>query len=734
MCFLAALPAPWLRAQPAEPLLTNAVDIISLPAAEAARSRKVLVTGVVTAADLAMFGRFFMQDATSGVFVDNFNGRRPEPGEIVEVSGITHPGAYAPIITAPTVRQVGTGPLPAARPVAIERLMSGAEDSQRVEISGVVREARLDGSRLVADLVSGGYHFRAYVPATPGVDLESLVAAQVRVRGTAAEAHNRSLRQLVAVEVYVSRPEDFVVEERETANPLEAPVVPLDSLAQYRRDNSLNRRAHVRGVVTLQRLGESLFLQDATGGLRVESAQRTLFNPGDVVEAVGFPSFDQYVPVLRDAVVRPTGEAKVAITPKAVSMESVLEGLHQADFISLQGKLIDRTVTRQTGQGAGVAGIRTTIMLQNSNVIFAAEAGGPLAQAELAGIPLGSTVEVSGICLTEIDSDAKVKGFRMLLRHPGGIVVLRQPSWLTARRLLIIVGVISTVSVLGFAWTLMVSRKNAALNVLIREREKAQRELQEAHDQLEERVRERTEQLKIQITARKEAEVQFKAVLTERTRLAQELHDTVEQTLTGIALQLDTASKLHDRKPGSALAHLDLARNLMAKSQVEMRRSVWDLRRRAAEQFDLPGALQETFRQITHDTGLQVSLNATGMVRPLPEVIEENLLRIGQEALTNVIKHAGATQVTVELHFGPLKIALAVTDNGCGFDVSHCLGPNEGHFGLLGMAERAKRIAGRFTVTSAPGKGTTLRIEVPLSPAERPEPGPHDTSTPAGRS
>jgi signal transduction histidine kinase len=663
-------------------------------------------------------GRFFVQDATGGVFVDNINGRRMEPGALVEVTGITHPGAYAPIITAPRVRQIGTAPLPAAKPVAVEGLMSGAEDSQRIEISGVVREARVEGARLTADLVSGGYRFRAYAPAAAGLEPGALVAAQVLVRGTAAEAHNRSLRQLVAVEVYVPRAEDFVIQKREALNPLDEPVVPLHTLAQYRRGNSLNHRVHVRGVVTLQRLGESLFLQDSTGGLQVQSPQLTPFSPGEVVDAVGFPGLDQYLPVLQDAVLQGTLEPVVAFTPKDVSVDELLAGLHHADFISLKGKLLNRTVEQASRQRTGVGGSRTTLVLQSSNIVFAAEADGLQAESDLASIPLGSTVRVSGICLTEIDSDGKVKSFRILVGRPGEVRVLQRPSWLTPQRLLIILGVVSSVSLLIVAWTVMVSRKNAALNFQIGEREKAQRELQEAHDQLEERVKERTEQLKFQVTARKEAELQFKAVLTERTRLAQELHDTVEQTLTGIALQLETAAKLHGKKPESALSHLELARSLMAKSQVEMRRSVWDLRRRAVEQFDLPGALQETFRQITQGAGLQVELKTRGDIHALPEVVEENLLRICQEALTNVIKHAGASKVSVELEFNSDHVALQVGDNGRGFDPNHCVGPKDGHFGLLGMSERAKRINGRFRVVSEPQSGTKVRLEVPIEPVE----------------
>jgi signal transduction histidine kinase len=676
------------------------------------------VTGIVTAADPVWKGRFFLQDATAGVFVDNFYGLRPEPGTVVEVAGITHPGAYAPIITAPGVRQIGTAALPAAKPVVVERLMSGAEDSQRIEISGVVRDARIDGERLAADFVSGGYRFRVYAPVPVGRNPQSLVAAQVRVRGTAAEAHNPSLRQLIAVEVYVPRMDDFIMEKPEAVNPLDEPVVPLDSLAQYRRDNSPNRRVHVRGVVTLQRLGENLFLQDATGGLQVQSRDLTPFSPGEAVEAVGFPSFDQYLPVLQDAVFRGTREPRVIVTPKPVSLEALQNGLHHADFVSLRGKLLNRTVTQGAAQGAGLAGARTTLVLQNSNVIFAAEADGPQEQSSLTAIPLGSTVEVSGICLTEIDNEGKVKAFRILIGSSGKVRMIEKPNWLAPKRLLVILGVVSSVSLLIVGWTVLVSRKNATLNFLIREREKAQCELQEAHNHLEQRVKERTEELKFQITARKEAELQFRAVLTERTRLAQELHDTVEQSLTGIALQLDTAAKLYETKPENARGHLDLARNLMAKSQVELRRSVWDLRQRALEQFDLPGALLESARQITGATGIKVELQTKGPAQALPEVVEENLLRIGQEALTNVIKHSRATQVKIELEFEPQGVIMQIQDNGIGFDLGTCAGPRNGHFGLLGMSERAKRVGGRCVPVSEPGKGTTVRMEVPLGPAE----------------
>ena len=296
---------------------------------------------------------------------------------------------------------------------------------------------------------------------------------------------------------------------------------------------------------------------------------------------------------------------------------------------------------------------------------------------------------------------------QLLLAGSNGVRILKEPSWFTPQRLLVGVAILFAVLIVAVSWSVTVSKKNSVLR-------RAQLELQQAHDQLEERVRERTAQLKFQITARKESELQFKAILKERTRLAQELHDTLEQTLTGIALQLDTTSKLFETRPEGASHHLALARTLVSQSQVDVRRSVWDLRSRALEQFDLPGALLTSGKQLTDGTKINLEVSAKGRVRPLSETVEENLLRIAQEALTNIIKHSGATTATIELDYGPQNVLLEIKDNGHGFEQEKSAGPNEGHFGLLGMSERAKRLGGSLAILSEPGHGTTIRIQAPV--------------------
>ena len=704
--------------------LTTAAAVLALPAERAGERLPIAVTGVVTAAEPDWSGQFFVQDETGGVFVENLGRAGPEPGDVVTITGVSHPGAYAPIISAPVWQRIGTRPLPEAKPVLIENLESGIEDGLRVEVAGIVRTAKIENNRLSVALAVGGYRLQVYARVPPVGSPDSLVAARVRVRGTAATHYNAALRHLTFVSVYAPRLEDFTVLAAETADPFAQPVVPLNRVAQYRRDGGSARRVHVRGTVTHRRIGEDVFLQDDTGGIRIETDQLEAFTPGEQVEAVGFLEYENYLPLLRDAAVRRAGPAGPPVKPRAVPIAELKEGLHHADLITLQGRIVDRATRPISRAHAGAARFDTTWLLQGDGITFTADYEGPSATPALAGIPIGSIVEVDGVCFSAVDGDGKLKALRLLLASPAAMRVVAEPSWLTPGRLLVGVGLLSVVLLAVASWLITVARKNTVLRDTLRELRDAQAELQEAHDTLEQKVVERSAQLQVEMTARKTSELQFKAVLAERTRFARDLHDTLEQTLTGIALQLDTAARLFQRMPESAQHHLQLARNWLRQSQVDLRRSIWDLRSRELEQFDLAHALEQSARQLVNGTTLALDFTARGEKRPLPEIIEENILRIGQEALTNVAKHAQATRISLLLAYDTGSLTLRVADNGVGFQHSPVTSAGDNHFGLLGMSERVKRIAGRFTIDSAPGRGTTITVEVPLEPVPSTVPPP----------
>ncbi|MBW8864829.1 MAG: hypothetical protein JF609_07885 [Verrucomicrobia bacterium] len=693
--------------------LTNAADVLALPAKEALLGIPVLVKGVVSAAEANWNGKFFMQDASGGVYVDNRSTFQPRPGDVVEVSGISHPGGYAPVITKPHVKKLGTAPLPEAKAITIDRLMSGAEDSQRVEISGIVHSAQLFGNRIGIELASGGYRVRAFAPMPLDTNLQTLVGAKVRLRGTAAAAANADLRHFVTVTLFIPQLADIIIDEPAPSDPFEDPVIPLNGIAQFRKDRSPDNQVHVKGVVTYQRKGEDLFLRDDTGGLQVKTKLAGAVVPGDVVEAVGFPAVENYLPVLEDAIFRKTGDAQVALHPTNAMVGELQDGKHHADLIILRGRLIDRLV-RGTGQDTNDAGFQTILVLQTTNAVFVAEKNTSEENYFLTGIPIGSLVEVTGICLLESGDSGKTKSFRLLLPTSHDIRILEKPSWLTPEHLLVSLAIVFTVMVVAVSWTVMVSKKNLMLKSLVREKVAAQDELQQAHDQLEERVKERTAQLKVEMTARKESELQFRAVLTERTRLAQELHDTLEQTLTGIALQLDLVANQFEKKPDSATHHLKLARNLMRQSQVDLHRSVWGLRSRAEERFNLGNALLTSGQQLTDESDMRIEVETSGAADSLSEIAEENLLRIGQEAITNAVKHSGAQTVKIKLELNPRKVVLQIKDDGKGFVPDNCAGPKDGHFGLLGIRERTERLGGQVWIASQPGTGTSIRVEIPI--------------------
>jgi signal transduction histidine kinase len=144
----------------------------------------------------------------------------------------------------------------------------------------------------------------------------------------------------------------------------------------------------------------------------------------------------------------------------------------------------------------------------------------------------------------------------------------------------------------------------------------------------------------------------------------------------------------------------------------EARRLVQNLRSPALDTRDLARALAGVVRQFQDATDTPIDLAVTGTPRRLPDATENNLLRIGQEALLNAIKHGGAGRIRVDLAFTSGAVRLCVHDDGCGFDSTQA--PLYGHFGLLGMHERAEQLGGELQVRSRPGEGTDVRVAIPL--------------------
>jgi PAS domain S-box-containing protein len=203
---------------------------------------------------------------------------------------------------------------------------------------------------------------------------------------------------------------------------------------------------------------------------------------------------------------------------------------------------------------------------------------------------------------------------------------------------------------------------------------------------------------------------QLAAVLEERNRMARDIHDTLAQGLTGVIVHLqaaeDATSKGYKKE---AVDHLQTAHDLARAGLNEARRSVRALRPQALEDATFWEALQSLIKNATAGTGLHVEFQRRGKARQLSPLVQENLLHIGQEALTNTLKYAHATRFDARLSFNATEVRLELQDNGVGFKMN---GRHDG-FGLTGMQERVTRIGGALSVTSARGKGTKIIVVSP---------------------
>jgi signal transduction histidine kinase/ligand-binding sensor domain-containing protein len=206
----------------------------------------------------------------------------------------------------------------------------------------------------------------------------------------------------------------------------------------------------------------------------------------------------------------------------------------------------------------------------------------------------------------------------------------------------------------------------------------------------------------------------FALVLAERARLAREIHDTLAQGFVGISSQLDAVAMCMPNDPAQARSFLDLARKMARHSVTEARRSVMDLRASVLEGQDLATALQSGTAQWVAGSNVELSVDVSGAENPLSQDLEQHLLRIAQEAVTNVLKHAEASRIWVKLHMEARKIYLRIVDNGRGFDQQDVFSTLGGHFGLIGMRERAERLGGELHLKSRPGEGTQVEVTVPL--------------------
>ena len=211
------------------------------------------------------------------------------------------------------------------------------------------------------------------------------------------------------------------------------------------------------------------------------------------------------------------------------------------------------------------------------------------------------------------------------------------------------------------------------------------------------------------------AEGEFRAVLRERSRIAREIHDTLAQGYVGVSVQLELVAELLRRKKlDDAAKQVDATRGYVREGLADARQSIWALRTQDSGDETLPVKLRRLVDQAA-DADLESRFRVFGAFRPLPAATERELLRVAQEAIHNVKKHAAARELLVQLEYNQETIVLTVRDDGRGGAIRHKPGFAAGHFGITGMQERVEAIGGTLEIDSVPGTGTTIYVRVPAS-------------------
>ena len=646
-------------------LLTHTEQIRQLTAAQAAQGYPVRVRGVVT--DDVPSPDFFVQDSTAGVYVE---GARTSPfvhhfGDLIEVEGVTGPGKFAPVIIEKKSRIIRQATLPKSRIYAFSELADGQLDSQWVRVRGIVRAVSIDRTSwrettLAMRVASGGGQLIVRVPIPMEQDFSNWIDTEVLLEGVCGSLFNAQ-RQLTAIMLYVPRLSFMTAE-------MQAPAVPLSSLLTFAPGEGVKHRVRVRGVVGYQERGKAVFLEAEGRGLRVLTEQDTKLNVGDVVDAVGFPATGDSAPELVDAVFNRVG-VSVPVKPVPLDMSAPWEN-YDAVLVESQATLVGRNVE--------LGGVQ--LLLQQDQHLVEASVSVE-SSSQLLSIPLNSQVRVRGICLVQSGGTWSVpQSLRLLLRSQDDVVVLRRPSWWNLRHTLWVLSLTVGILLIVVAWIVVLGR----------------------------RLREQMEVMRQKLRSG--------AVLEERNRIARELHDNLEQELAGITMQLDLAVDCFQQAPKVARQALETARNMSRHSMVDARRSVWDLRCHLLEEGDLESAMRQIVQPSSDRDQVRVEVKVTGSPVRLAPTVEMNLLRIGQEAVANAIKHGHAKNVTAVLQYEREKVRLSVTDDGRGFRTQETA--PSGHFGLLDMRERAHSMGCALEVESAPECGTKVAVEIPLKSEE----------------
>jgi len=437
---------------PGQPhLLTTVAQVRALTLEQARQRYPIHLKGVITYR-APEYQLTFFQDETAGIFVFiEQSDLQITVGSLVEVDGNTTPGGFAPSIEHPRIRVLGRAGLPAPSRKSLQDLLTGQQDSQWTEVHGIVHSVALEDRlppdmrkgplQLVLGIASGNDKLKVRIRDFPQArDFSYLVDSSVTVRGACGTLFN-DRRQLVGIQIFAPSVDQVTVDQPSPADPYALPILPVNSLMQFTPAQVSGRRMRVQGVVTWREPGNAIFIQDASGGLVVQSKQAAGAEPGDLLDVIGFPTAGRYAPILQDGGFRKIGQRPLP-EPQDLTAATSLSGDHDAELVKINGRLL----------GQSVRGEKRVFTLQLGTFIFTAQLQEHAVTDRLRSIRDGSQLQILGVWSIETDEYRRPTAYRVLLRSAGDIVVLQQASWWTGLRLLGLLAALVGFILFGALW------------------------------------------------------------------------------------------------------------------------------------------------------------------------------------------------------------------------------------------------------------------------------------------
>lgn len=662
------------------------------------------VSDIHTGEDFAQ--RLVLQDSTGHAFaICETNGPSIADirlGDSLRLAGRffdAHRSHDTPVVTS-VVRLARSADALAVPRVPLRELVEGKHDFRPVETEGLLRDhfkdeidprfhyATLQDGR---DMIQIAWDVKRAPEVLPSLHIGARLSAcgirfpQLGNEGRVQLGGTFHLRDKDPIRILSDPP----------ADPFAAAAPCPDVRAFTPSDFAQFERQKVSGrVVAVWRPDAFLLATRQNGIMKVNVAETPLPRYGDCIEALGFPETDTYHINLMRAVWRPCRPLDIP-EPPAVrltlrEMTTDARGERRMRY-DLHGRAVRlRGLVRSLPSLPEIDG---RMFIQDGRDLVSVDASAT--PKALKRLTIGDEVEVAGTCVMDIENwrpnepSPRIRGFMLVVRTAHDIRLLNRPPWLTPRRLQTSVGAFCLALVAIVLWN--VSLKRAS--------ERRGRKL--AHE-----------------TA---ARITSELKVYERTRLAVELHDSIVQNLTGVALEIDAADRLRETDLGKMHAHLTIAAQALQSCRDELRDCLWDLHNAALEEEDINLAIRKTLAPHVGEAVLSVRFDVPRA--HFTDNMTHTILRIVRELASNAVRHGGATALSV---VGAIKdgcLVISVTDNGCGFDPSSCPGMAQGHFGLQGVRERVENLNGSVRIESAHGKGTTVTVSIDIFDANAPKKG-----------